>query len=397
VENEQQQEKQKLTRTKQTQIVHDIHDEQHQGAVAFPIYQNSLFTFATVAEYESAAADQMNTSVYTRGTNPTVRELEKKLAALEGAEQARCFSSGMAAISSAILSVVQSGDHIVCVDQAYGPTRSFISTYLPKFKVEYSFVDGTSLETVRAAIKPNTKLLYLESPSSHLFSLQDIAACAELAHEAGALVLIDNTWATPLLQNPLALGVDLVMHSLTKYIGGHSDTLGGVVIGSNALMEKLFYNEFMHLGGIMTPHTANLVMRGLRSMPVRLKHQQESAFEVARFLESIDCVCRVSHPGLPSHPQYELGQRQMLGYSSLFAFETDLSVEQLKNWANHLELFRIGVSWGGYESLVMVNAVQPAQGTSHARLYIGLEDPQDIIADLTAAFAAINVQPLARV
>jgi len=397
VGNEQQHEKQKLTKTKQTLVVHDTHDKQHQGAVAFPIYQNSLFTFATVEEYESAAADQMNVSVYTRGSNPTVRELEKRLAALEGAEEARCFASGMAAISSAILSVVQSGDHIVCVDQAYGPTRSFISSYLPKFQVEYSFVDGTSLEAVRAAIKPNTKLLYLESPSSHLFSLQDIAACAELAHEAGALVLIDNTWATPLLQNPLALGVDLVMHSLTKYIGGHSDTLGGVVIGSQSLLEKLFFNEFMHLGGLMTPHTANLVMRGLRSMPVRLKHQQESALEVARFLEGIDCVCRVSHPGLPSHPQYELGQRQMLGYSSLFAFETDLSVEQLKSWANKLELFRIGVSWGGYESLVMVNAVKPAQGTSHARLYIGLEDPQDIIADLTAAFAAINVQPLARV
>ncbi|MFD0710384.1 trans-sulfuration enzyme family protein [Paenibacillus sp. GCM10027626] len=379
----------------QTQLVHDAHDERHHGAVTPPIYQNSLFTFETVAAYENASLDQMNRHVYTRGNNPTVYELEKKLAALEGADSARCFASGMAAISSAILSVVKCGDHIVCVDQAYGPAKRFMTEYLPKFQVATTFVDGTSVEAVRAAIRPNTSLVYLESPSSLLFALQDIQACADIAHQAGALVLIDNTWATPINQNPLALGVDLVIHSLTKYVGGHSDALGGAVLGRKELMEGLFHNEFLLLGSIMAPQTAALIMRGLRTLPLRMKQHQESGLEIARFLERQHWVASVSHPGLPSHPQHQLATQQMSGFSSVFCFETQIDAERMKQWANKLELFRIGVSWGGYESLVLVNATGANSDRVHVRLYIGLEDPADIIADISAAceYAGIPCHP----
>ncbi|UVI32654.1 trans-sulfuration enzyme family protein [Paenibacillus spongiae] len=378
------------SKSKQTLVVHDGHDERHHGAVTFPIYQNSLFTFSSVAEYEQATADHVNRHLYTRGNNPTVNELEKKLAQLEGAEKARCFASGMAAISAAILSAVQSGDHILCIDQAYGPARSFMSTYLRKFGIETTFVDGTSLESIRTAIRPNTSLLYLESPSSMFFQLQDITECARIAHEAGVLVLIDNTWSTPICQNPLQLGADLVIHSISKYISGHSDALGGFIAGRAELMDRIFHNEFSLIGGIMTAQTAALVMRGLRTLPVRLKQQQESGLAIARFLERLPFIRRVNHPGLPSHPQHELARKQMSGYSSLLSFEADLAPEQMKEWASHLALFRIGVSWGGYESLVLVQAMAPKEGSSYVRLYIGLEEPDDITADMTAAFEAIG-------
>ncbi|MCQ6557757.1 trans-sulfuration enzyme family protein [Paenibacillus mendelii] len=376
--------------SKQTLIVHDVHDERHHGAVTFPIYQNSLFTFPGMDEYERASADHLNRHLYTRGNNPTVNELEKKLAMLEGAEKARCFASGMAAISAAILSAVRSGDHILCVDQAYGPARAFMGTYLNKFQIETSFVDGTSLDAVRAAIRPNTTLLYLESPSSLFFQLQDISACAGIAHEAGALVLIDNTWSTPMYQNPLALGADLVIHSITKYISGHSDALGGFIAGKADLMDRIFQNEFSLIGGIMTAQSAALVMRGLRTLPVRMKQHQASGLLIAQYLEGLPFIRRVLHPGLLSHPQHELSQRQMSGFSSLLSFETDISLERMKAWAGHLTLFRIGVSWGGYESLALVHAASSQEGGSYVRLYIGLEEPEDIRADLQAAFDAIG-------
>lgn len=379
----------------QTLVVHDEHDEVHYGAVTMPTYQNSLFTFPTHAEFDAAMDDGRGRFVYTRGNNPTVRALEQRLAALEGGERARCFASGMAAISSAILSTVRAGDHIVCVDQVYGPAKQFMSTYLKRFGVETTFFDGTSVDSLRNAMRPNTTTVYLESPTSMSFELQDIEACARLARSRGAVTMIDNTWATPCYQSPLALGVDLVVHSLTKYIGGHSDVVAGVVVGSEERMERLNADEFMLLGGIMTPQSAALLLRGLRTLPLRMEKLQANGFAIARYLEQLPFVAKVNHPGLDTHPQHELGRRQMTGYSSLLSFETKgVPLEQMRRWGDALAYFRIGVSWGGYESLVIVSRQNEAQKESafvRTRLYIGLEEPALLIEDMERAFREAGI------
>lgn len=377
----------------QTIVAHDPHDERHEGAVTKPIYQNSLFTFRTYDEFLVAAQNEIGRSVYSRGTNPSVTELEKRLALLEKGEEARCFASGMSAISAAVLSVVHSGDHIVCVNEAYGPAMEFMGKYLKKYRIETTFVEGASLEEIESAIRDQTKLIYLESPSSLLFQLQNIEAVAKLAKARGIATIIDNTWATPCFQNPLLLGVDLVVHSLTKYVSGHSDALGGVVVGSKNRMKDLVKNEYMLLGGVMSPATANLLMRGLRTLPLRMEKFQEKGLTVARWLEAHPLVERVNHPGLPSHPQHELAKRQMRGSGSLFSFETAVPLDEMRRWADRLKYFRIGVSWGGYESLVTVNpksAYKPGAAETLVRLYVGLENDAELIADLEQAFEGIG-------
>ncbi|WP_372663385.1 PLP-dependent aspartate aminotransferase family protein [Cohnella sp.] len=382
----------KENREKQfTKTAFDPFDTRHHGAIQVPIYQNSLFAFDSYDQFDQAMSELLNHHVYSRGNNPTVQYLEQKLAELEEAESAKCFASGMAAISSAILSVVGHGDHIICVHQAYGPTREFLGSYLSRFGVETTFIDGRSIEQWSGAVRPNTKLLYLESPTTSFFGLQDLRMCAELARSIGALTIVDNSWATPCFQNPLTFGIDLVVHSITKYIGGHSDCVGGVVLGSKALIERIGYTEYMLLGGIMTPQTAALVSKGLRTLPLRMQRHEDSGLQVAEYIGRQDFVSRVNHPGLPSHPQYELGLRQMSGSSSLFSFVSDVPVERWKEWAGRLRYFKIGVSWGGFESLVTVNRIERENDdgleASLIRLYVGMENPKDLIADLEQSWS----------
>jgi cystathionine beta-lyase/cystathionine gamma-synthase len=385
-----------------TKIAYDPLDVRHHGAIHVPIYQNSLFAFDTYDHFEEAMKELLDHHVYSRGNNPTVQYLEQKLADLEEAESAKCFASGMAAITSAILSVIGQGDHIVCVHQAYGPTREFLSSYLSRFGVETTFIDGSSIEQWRGAVRPNTKLFYLESPTTSLFELQDIRSCAEFAKSVGAVTIIDNTWATPCFQNPITLGIDLVVHSITKYIGGHSDCIGGVVLGSKELVDRIGYTEYILLGGIMTPQAAALISKGLRTLPLRMQRHEESGLQVAEYIGKHGYVSRVNHPGLPSHPQYELGLSQMSGFSSLFSFISYEPITKLKEWANRLKYFKIGVSWGGFESLVTVNRMGNVGNTGNTgieekgertpsvvRLYVGMENPKDLIADLDNAWKSI--------
>lgn len=375
-----------------TIVAHDRHDERHHGAVVHPIYQNSLFTFASYDEFDYATSGKEDIPIYTRGNNPTVQELERRLALLQGGEKARCFASGIAAITCAIASHVKSGDHIICVDQVYGPTREFISEFLVRFGVESTFVDGTSIEAFKAAVQPNTKVLYLESPTSLAMRLQDLRACAALAKEIGAVTIIDNTWATPIYQNPFEFGIDMVVHSISKYIGGHSDIVGGVLIGSEETVNRINAKEYMLFGALMTAQTAWLAMRGLRTLPLRMERAHESGLKVAKYLETLPFVRKVNHPGLASHPQHELYLKQMCGSSSLLSFETDLPVEVMKAWANRLNYFRIGVSWGGHDSLVTVNKPGPGYEDitgSLVRLYIGLENPDVLIQDMEQANASL--------
>ncbi|SDW82129.1 PLP-dependent aspartate aminotransferase family protein [Paenibacillus sp. CF384] len=375
-----------------TQVSYDKLDSRHHGAIHMPIYQNSLFAFQTYEEFDTAFQALLDNHIYSRGNNPTVTYLEQKLAELEGADKAKCFASGMAAISSAILSSVQQGDHVICVDQAYGPTREFLGSYMVKFGVETTFVDGTNIDSFRAAVRPNTKLLYLESPTSGLFELQNLRECAAYAKLIGARTIIDNTWATPCFQSPLDLGVDLVVHSITKYISGHSDCVGGVILGSHELIDQVGYAEYMLLGGLMTPQTAALVSKGMRTLPLRMQRHEESGLLLAEFMSRKAYVSRVNHPGLTSHPQYELGKSQMKGYSSLFSFVTDEPLAKMRAWATKLQYFKIAVSWGGFESLVTVNALPPGtdgQSATVVRLYVGMEDPKDLMADIDLAWDSL--------
>ncbi|SDX35137.1 PLP-dependent aspartate aminotransferase family protein [Paenibacillus sp. CF384] len=376
-----------------TVTAHDAVDERHHGSINIPIYQTSLFAFETYDKFQEATKQSQTHHVYSRGNNPTVRYLEDKLAELEHAEMAKCFASGMAAISAAILSSVKAGDHIVCVDQAYGPTRTFVTQYLKRFDIESTLVDGSQMDNIRSALRPETKLIYLESPTSMLFQLQDLKACAELARSRGIVTIADNSWATPVFQRPLELGINLVVHSVTKYISGQSDSVAGVVLGSERLISRIADEEYMLFGGIMTAHTAALVTRCLRTLPLRMERHERSALKVATHMAGHPYVVRVNYPALPSHPQYELGLKQMNGSSGLFSFESAESPEKMREWAGKLKLFKIGVSWGGFESLVIVNpafAACAAEAHSLIRLHIGLESVDDLIRDLDQAWAQVS-------
>lgn len=380
--------------TQFTSVAHDPMDFRHHGSISIPIYETSLFAFDKHDDFDQAMINVLDHHVYSRGNNPTVLYLEQKLAELEEGELAKCFASGMAAISSTILSAVRSGDHIICPHQVYGPTREFLGTYLERFNIETTFVDGTSMEEWKAAIRPNTKLIYLESPTSAYFELQDLQVLAELARGIGAVTICDGSWATPCHQKPLVLGIDMVIHSITKYIAGHSDCLGGVVIGNKQHLDRISQTEYMLFGGIMTPHSAALVIRGLRTLPLRMQRHEESGLIVAKHLSNQTYVTKMNHPGLASHPQHELALRQMQGFSSLFSFESDEPVEKLKEWANRLRYFKIGVSWGGFESLITVRALDGgshARPQSMARIYIGMESPIDLIRDMDEAWQSLNV------
>lgn len=350
------------------------------GAVVPPIFQNSLHVFSTIEEMQAFDGKQDGKYMYGRHLNPTVDIVQKKLAALERAEKASLFGSGMAAISAAILSCVRTGDHVVGLHHMYGPAHRFLAEYLDKFGVESSFVSGENLEELEQALKSNTKLIYLESPTTFFFALQDLASVATLARARGILTIIDNTWCTPLYQKPLELGIDLVVHSVTKYLAGHSDVISGVVAGREELIERINRSERDLLGGIPGPFDAWLILRGIRTLPIRMRQHQQNASVVAHYLTTHPRVSRVNWPGLATHPQYELGLRQMKGYSGLLSFELECDDKERSLFFNALRLFRLGVSWGGFESLVV-------KGPKNlVRLAVGLERAEELVADLETAF-----------
>lgn len=389
-----------LERTDAESIVTHLGEDPraYMGAVVPPIYQNSLFVFEDIRAMErafepgqSAGRSRAGDYLYTRESNPTTAILETKLAALEGAEAARAFGSGMAAISAAIMSCVAAGRHIVTIDHVYGPARKFLTEYLPRFGVETTFVDGRDPADFERAARPETSLFYLESPSTGVFHLQDIAAVCAIAKPRGFSVVIDNSWATPVFQKPLALGCDLVVHSMPKYLGGHSDLVAGCAMGSRERIARLSEMEGSLLGGILGPFGAWLVLRGLRTLPIRMKEAMARGLAIARFLERHPKVARVNHPFLPSHPQHDLALRQMSGASGLFSFELkDWDAERVRRFIESLRLFQLGVSWGGHESLVMLPGVhsrKDLERPSAIRLSVGFEPVDALQEDLEQALA----------
>ena len=377
-------------------IVTHVGDEyaEFMGAIVPPIFQNSLFLKPT--PYNGIPED--NEFVYTRVNNPTIDIAERKIAALECAEAAACFSSGMGAISAAIMHFVKKDCHIIAPHTIYGPTRTFITKYLAeKFGVTHTFVHGSDLEEIKAAIRPETTLIYLESPSSLVLYMQDIEEIAKIAKEHGIGTAIDNTYATPLHQNPYTYGIDLVCHTASKYMGGHSDIVAGVVAGSKEMIEQIAHEERELLGSCMDPHQAWLLIRGLRTMPVRVKAHGESGLKVAKWLEQQPCVKQVFYPGLDSHPQKELVDKYLKGgLNGLIGFVYDGTAEQAREFMYSLKMFQYGVSWGGFESLVAPGSVgltdeeaaDIGMPANVIRIHVGLEDVDTLIADLAQAFEA---------
>ncbi|HVL40110.1 MAG TPA: PLP-dependent aspartate aminotransferase family protein [Fimbriimonadaceae bacterium] len=376
-----------------TLLQHYGEEEKLHGAVIPPIFQNSLFVFPTYDEFLEAyhKTPQGPPYHYSRLGNPTLDLVERKLAKLEGAEAAKVFGGGMGAIFVAIMSCVESGAHVVAADTCYSPVRVLLAEYLARFGVRATFVDGRCHEDVLDAVTPETKLIYLESPSSFVFRLQDLETIARGAREKGVPTVVDNTWATPLFQNPLALGIDLVVHSGTKYLSGHSDVTAGVVCGSQERIDRMVRNEINYCGNLLSPFGAWLLLRGLRTLKVRLKAHEAAANELAGWLEDRPEVERVFHLGLPTHPQRGLFRKQMRGSSGLFSFQPkDQSPEKIKRFVDSLELFGIGVSWGGFESLVMPMEVKPMdwpEARYLVRFHVGLEDVDDLKVDVERAFA----------
>ncbi|NUQ23763.1 MAG: PLP-dependent transferase [Saprospiraceae bacterium] len=372
--------------------------EQYFQAVAPPVIQTSNFVFPTLEAFREAFTDELSHHVYTRGNNPTVAMLRAKLAALEGAEDCLVFGSGVAAVAASVIANVNQGDHVVCVQSPYSWTKILLTTFLPRFGVSHTFVDGRDMAEIERAIQPNTKVLYLESPNSLTFDIQDLDACAQLAKSRKLVTIIDNSYASPLFQQPISHGIDLVVHSGTKYLNGHSDVVVGVVCGSKAMIKRIFDLEYMCLGGILSPHDAALVIRGLRTLELRMLRSNESAMQIASHLERHPKIERVLHPLLPSFPQYELAKKQMTGAGGLFSvyLKAD-NIEKVEAFIGRLLRFLMAVSWGGHESLAL-----PMAGFYHipgrpnsalpwnlVRFYIGLEDPKWLIDDLNQALEVI--------
>ena len=379
-------------------LTHLGEDREHgYDAVVPPIVQSGNFTYPTVAAMRAVVQQEMERPLYTRGFNPTVGIVRKKIAALEHAEDALVFSSGSAAIAATVMSFVKAGDHIVCVHKPYSWTRKLLVELLARFGVEHTFVDGTNAENYRTAIKPNTTFFILESPNSLTFELQDLPAVAAIAKEHGIITLCDNSFNSPLFQNPIDLGIDLVAHSATKHLNGHSDVVAGVVAGRAEHMRQIMSKEFMTLGAAPSPHDAWLLMRGLRTLELRVNRSADSAVKVARFLEAHPKIARVHWPGLESHPQHALAKRQMKRVAGLMSIELDAPDEAaVERFCDNLKTFLIAVSWGGYESLQWpVCALKGPSGYytdlpfTMIRLYIGLEDPDMLISDLRQALDKI--------
>lgn len=369
-----------------------------EGAVTPPLQATSNFCFDTVDDMRNQLANEMSYPFYTRGYNPTVGVLREKLAALEGTEDALVFGSGSAAVAMAVMQVVKGGDHIVSVKKPYSWTTKLFDNYLSKYGVSTTYVDGTDAKNFERAIQPNTKLIYLESPNSMTFEMQDLEAVAKIAKAHGIVTACDNTYATPLFQQPHKLGIDLVIHSGTKYLNGHSDVVSGVVCGSKDMIQAMMKEEFMTLGGIIAPFNAWLMLRGLRTFEIRVQRSDASGRIVAKFLENHPKVKEVLYPFASSNPQRSLAEKQMSGAGGLMSIKLNTDdPKKAEAFSNALKYFLIAASWGGYESLqypisAMLNSqnYNPSSLPEHlVRIYVGLEDPQMLIEDLSQALALL--------
>jgi len=384
-----------------TRIIHaGQHVDPQTGAVATPIYQTSTFAFRD-ADHGAACFGGEPGYKYTRLGNPTIEALEKNIAELEHGFGGLAAATGMAAVNMVYLTFLGQGTHIVATDSLYGPSRMILENEYPRFGVESSFVNSENPENVAAAMRDDTKLVFIETPANPTLKMTDIAACAEIAHAKGALLVVDNTFASPYLQNPLLLGADIVLHSMTKFINGHTDVVAGMVVAKDAEVFARLRQVHYNIGGTMDPHQAWLVLRGVKSLGLRMDRAQENALKLAAFLEKHSKVSWVRYPGLESHPQHALMLKQMRGGGAVFSFGVAGGLEAGKTVINNVEIPILAVSLGGIESLIehpasMTHASMPPAERLKAeisddlvRIAVGCESYEDLEADMARVLEMI--------
>lgn len=370
------------------------------GSLIPPIYQTSTFYFDSTDDAVEACGDYAESFAYSRITNPSLDYMEQKLAALEHGKGAVSYASGMGAVAGALFAALKCGDHVIFTKAKYSGTEDITSDWLPRFGIEHDSFQADHLEELEPLIKPNTKVIYVETPANPTMVLVDLAEVAKIAHRHGAKVFVDNTFATPYNTNPLDLGVDVVIHSLTKYIGGHGDLLGGAVISNDTeFLRQCRLGTLMHFGAVMAPFTAFLVCRGMKTLGVRMRQHNENALKIARWLEADPRIETVRYPFLESNPQYDIAKKQMRGGGGMTSFDVKGGLEAGKKFINSLKLCTLAVSLGDTETLVeqaaamthtmIPKGVREAAGITDGmiRMSVGLEDPDDIIADLDQALS----------
>lgn len=368
---------------------------EYKNAITPPIFMNSLHTFNNITEYYKKETRASGQYFYGRVDNPTSVIAERKIAALENGKHALIFSSGMAAATTALQSILKAGSHIICVKNAYSVLVSFIDEYLvSKMNMSVTYVEGQNTDEIIQAINDNTDLIILESPVSLTFSVQDIRAITSIAKSKNIKTYIDNSYCTPLFQKPLDMGVDVVMHTASKYLGGHSDLIGGALVTNDTQLFNTIHSMREMCGGILGPQEAFLLIRGMRTLEIRVKAHAKTALEVANFLEKDTRIDKVYYPGLKSHPQYELIQKQQSGSTGLLSFELKtISEEKIVQFVDALKVFKIGVSWGGFESLVCTPLLMHSDKEASKagckrgiiRIHCGLEGSENLINDLKQA------------
>ncbi len=383
-----------------SQIINELGEdrESYFGAVAPPIIQTSNFAFKNVAQLREAMQDEFAVDLYSRGNNPTVTILRKKIAALDNAEDALVLSSGVAAVFLAVFANVKQGDHIVSVAKPYSWTDKLFNVLLPRFGVTATMIDGTNIENFERAIQPNTKIIFLESPNSFTFELQDLEAVAGLAKSKRLLTIIDNSYCSPLYQRPIDFGIDISVQTATKYLGGHSDVIAGVIAGKKEMIEKIFKSDLLTVGSIISPFNAWLLIRSLRTLEIRLERIAQSTQRIAQFMENHPMVEKIYYPFSPSFPQYELAKKQMMQSPGLFTVVLKVnSIEAVEKFCNALKHFLMAVSWGGHESLIFPSCavIKPEAFNENilahrmVRFYIGLEGVDYLVGDIEGAFAGL--------
>lgn len=377
-----------------TRMVHGAHFDDKYLAVTPPIYQTSTFAFNNAQHGADCFAGEADGYIYTRLGNPTIRGLENAVASLENGFGGIAVASGMAAVTTVYMAYLGVGSHVVSSAAVYGPSRGVLEKHFSRFGVEADFVDTSDIKLVEAAIKPNTKLLYIETPANPTIAITDLAACAELAHRHGIKLVVDNTFCSPYLQQPLALGADVVLHSITKFINGHADVVGGVIVTKTAEDHKLLYGVMTQMGPCMDPHQAYLVTRGLKTLALRIDRAQQNAIVIAEYLEKHSKISWVRYPGLASHPQHELAKKQQSGPGAMISFGVKGGFAAGVTLMNSVQVAALAVSLGGIETLIEHPASMTHSKVSTAdklaagitddlvRLSVGIEDIEDLIEDL---------------
>jgi methionine-gamma-lyase len=384
-----------------SKLIHAGADKDKFGSATVPIYQTSTFAFESADEGAKCFSGESNGFIYTRIGNPTIQALEKQIAILEGGFGGIATSSGMGAVSSIYMGLLKQGDHMVSTNAVYGPSRVVMESYFSKFGVESSYIITSNIDNIKKAIKPNTKVLYIETPTNPTMEITDLKACVALAREHNIITVVDNTFCSPYLQRPLELGIDVVFHSMTKFINGHADIVAGIIITRTEELYKILRSAMVNMGCNMDPHQAYLVLRGVKTLAIRVDRAQQNAIKVADYLEKHPKVEWVKYPGLKSHPQYELAKKQMFGPGAMISFELKGGFSAGKTLMDNVQLAMLAVSLGGVETLIqhpasMTHSKLSAEAKEKAdisqglvRFAVGIEDVEDIIEDLNQALAMI--------